>query len=120
MKGRTKYFRHTSARQDVFDNGKTRQIDDEMRRKRQMHRHMSKKWVANNVEFEYQLYRGEDKFPRIEKLKPYDAGIRNNQLKRDFIKKLDKGEECRMWSWRMVDKSLFISAINKRLAEFES
>lgn len=51
----------------------------------------------------YQLYIGDAKFPRIETVFGGGKLAENDEFKKKYIAKIDKGEEARLMEWRVVD-----------------
>jgi hypothetical protein len=64
-------------------------------------------WFAGRVVIEYQLYRGDDKFPRpIERMTMREAKKLNIELEQGYIRRLDERPENpgELWRWRPADK----------------
>lgn len=119
----TKGFNVTSANDERYGN---KTIGDsaataeykELRKKVTKRKWLCKKWVATNVEFEFQLWRGDEKFPKTSRMTVYQAGIENNKFAASFAKRLDREKPTRLWSWKMVDSALYGQAIKERMHQF--
>lgn len=54
--------------------------------------------------WEWQLYRGEDKYPR-KQVMTYDQAVRKNQeFSNSFVSKVNTDPERRLWEWRLIQK----------------
>lgn len=75
------------------------------------------RYFLKNNEFDFQLYRGSDKYPRVEKITAVEAGKRNKGLVQSFVKAMDEGKESTLWAWRVVDRKAFSEAKRKHILD---
>lgn len=91
----------------------------DLRKKIQSIKSARKSWFMNNIKFDCQLYRGDNVFPREEKITAREMGQRNRILVQKFIDELDKNEEGRrLWAWRLKDPKRFKKELHSYMNNF--
>ena len=71
-----------------------------------------------NTEYktEYQLMRGEAKFPRTTIMVASEMFKRNREFEYQFVAKLDRGEKSTLWSWRNQAGSGVMDTLRRYIA----
>lgn len=82
---------------------------------------MATYYMRHNMLAEWQLYRGEDKFPKI-KIMPYaEAIINNKKYTNDFTSKVNNDPKRKLWEWRIInnqqhftDRRIMLDTLNNK------